>query len=240
MLLSIGVLETDEREISIVKSLSPWERQAQLKKQMKAVLRVWLGWRTAQGVARDITGDKDSSRANKLNRGWPGNPVVGQYCSGKRSLEIPRCPGLSTRLPFLLAPREDSSGFPRQAVLCGPVGFGVLSTPGCLKLSYDGGSSSVPGFFATLPGERECITCKSLTGLMGSEPTPSTPFPSIVSFLPPPLPASNHCFQTIDLCPLLLGTKGQFKGMERPRGNIENGLSILPSDPASWSLGQDK
>lgn len=121
-------------------SLSPWDRQAQLKMQKKAVPRVWLGCKTAQGVVRDITGDKDSSRANKMNRGWPGSPVVGQRYSGKRGLEIPRSPGLSTRLPFLLAQREDSSGFPRQAVLCGPVGAGVLSTPACLKLSHGGNS----------------------------------------------------------------------------------------------------
>lgn len=66
------------------------------------------------------------------------------------------------------------------------------------------------------------------------------PFPTLFSFLPPPLLAANHCFQTIDLCPLLLGTRGQLRGMKRPGGNIENGLSILPSDPASSSLGQDK
>lgn len=164
--------------------------------------------------------------------------MVREHYSGKRGLEIPRYPGHSTRLPFLLAQREDSMWLSRQAVLCGPVGVWGAEYPWLFEAEPWWEQFRARVFFAALPGEREYITCKSLTGLIGSD-TP-TPFPSIISFLPPPLPASNHCFQTIDLCPLLLGTKGQLKGMERPGGNIENGLSILPSDPASWFLGQDK
>lgn len=56
---------------------------------MKAVPCVWLGCRTALGVAGDmINGDRDSSSANKPEKEMAGGSMVGPLCKGKWTLEM--------------------------------------------------------------------------------------------------------------------------------------------------------
>lgn len=55
--------------------------------------------------------------------------------------------------------------------------------------------------------------------------------------LSPLLQLKAIVFRPLTSVPLLPGTKGYLRGIERPGGNIGNGLSILPSDPDCIVLG---
>lgn len=84
---------------------------------------------------------------------------------------------LQTPWPLHKAPLPTgSNGFPRQTVLCGPVGVGVLITPGCLKLSH-GGSSSGPGAFACSPAWREGMHHLQVPDRAYRFRSPPPPFP---------------------------------------------------------------
>lgn len=140
---------------------------------------------------RDITGDKDSSRANKLKRGWPGSPVVDSTAQASKAWRSLVTLATLQDSPLYWFEEKTPCGFLRQAVLYGPVGVGVLVTPSCLKLSQAGNSSCL-GVCAAPPGGRGCIISESVTRLVGS--VSNLPFPTFFSFLPPPTPSCKPLF----------------------------------------------
>lgn len=166
--------------------------------------------------------------------GWLGAPWWSKSAEASGLLkckpEFPGAPGYHLSLCLLLVRTEDPlPWFPGLSVLHGPAVRALGRSP-APPLIYPKLAEIGPGMGSAESRRSQCLA------LPASLHSPAWCGLWAVT-LPPLLQLKAIVFRPLTSVPLLPGTKGHLRGIERPGGNIGNGLSILPSDPDCIVLG---
>lgn len=178
--------------------------------------------------------------------GWLGAPWWSKSAEAngllKCKLPFPGAAGYHANLRLLLVRTKDPlPWFPGLSVLHG-LAVRALGRSPAPPLIYPRLAEIGPGMGSAESRRSQCL---ALSASLHS------PARSGVQYLPvhhracglwavtlsPLLQLKAIVFRPLTSVPLLPGTKGYLRGIERPGGNIGNGLSILPSDPDCIVLG---
>lgn len=178
--------------------------------------------------------------------GWLGAPWWSKSAEAngllKCQLEFPGAPGYPASLRLLLVRTEDPlPWFPGLSVLHGPAVLALGRSP-APPLIYPQLAETGPGMDSAEALRSQCLALPASLhshARGGVQYLPAHHTACGLWAVPlPPLPQLKAIvFRPLTSVPLLPGTKGHLRGIERPGGNIGNGLSILPLDPDCIVLG---